>query len=67
MYQKKEIRADGETCHKVCPAHKYKIKYATRKAALNAANTSNKIHDIQLRVYKCNICRHYHLTSRKEG
>lgn len=44
-----------------------KIKYATRKAALNAANTSNKIHDIQLRVYKCNICRHYHLTSRAEA
>ena len=40
-----------------------KARYATREEALLAAAAAA----IPLRPYRCDRCRHYHLTSRTKG
>ena len=40
-----------------------KVRYPSRQEALAAAERA----DITLRFYRCDRCRHYHLTSRTKG
>ncbi|WP_428630932.1 hypothetical protein [Sphingopyxis sp.] len=50
----------ARTRHSVCIR---KMRYASAAAALDAA----RIADLVLRPYRCDRCRHYHLTSRTKG
>jgi hypothetical protein len=40
-----------------------KQRFAAEEDALTAARQS----DLALRIYRCDRCRHYHLTSRTKG
>ena len=40
-----------------------KVRYATEAEAYRAIQSST----ITLRPYRCELCRHYHLTSRTKG
>lgn len=44
-----------------------KRRYADEGAAVAAALAAGAERGVTLRVYRCALCRHYHLTSRTKG
>ena len=58
---------DSRPLHEFCNKAR-KVAYRTRKAALTAGANTSAYLDKALRVYKCDVCRRWHLTSQtKKG
>jgi hypothetical protein len=43
-----------------------KHRYSTRKRALTAASIGGRKRGVALSVYKCELCKYFHLTSQPQ-
>lgn len=57
--ERNEVRSDSEHHHRACGA---KLRFTSKKVVLEHISV-NRRRGIDLRWYKCRVCRGFHLTS----